>query len=407
MFGGPTDYIFDAEFPTRNLIGLVVRAERLGPPPYGRISYEIDCIDEHANPIDSAGEFSEKDYAILRVVTTPNRFARMVGKEPNEGDWIQLSIQKDPKYPSPIVYHSQLREEGYVEQSRGRLEKAEMLPDIDESRPRYPLSSAPTRGLSLIQNVLSNFSFPDNGFRAKKIFKNLPKASHIIVHDVGQANFITAFTAGIPILHVDAGWPLSFNGRTAPINPSVSKDDAPILLTHWDFDHLHGFYKFPHTQSSVWIVPSQPLGPGCLKIARRLLSNGNLITWDQESLGEAVGIVFKCAGAGKNNLNAIVIILSLIGGKNVLLSGDADYYSMRKGMTKRKFHGLVVTHHGANFRGSAPAPVSSDGECVISVGSGNVYRHPRCQSLKKHLSKGWCIKATGDVLNSRRGDVQL
>jgi hypothetical protein len=47
--------------------------------------------------------------------------------ELREGDWVQLSIAPKDTRPRPIVFHSQLRANGYTEQSRGSLFAVEVL----------------------------------------------------------------------------------------------------------------------------------------------------------------------------------------------------------------------------------------------------------------------------------------
>ena len=61
-----SEYIYDAEFPNRGLIGRIVRAERIWAEPYGRVSYEIDCIDDRVQPEAVQQVFADDAFVKVR-----------------------------------------------------------------------------------------------------------------------------------------------------------------------------------------------------------------------------------------------------------------------------------------------------------------------------------------------------
>lgn len=98
------------------------------------------------------------------------------------------------------------------------------------------------------------------------------------MRDVGQASFASFLNARGKVLgHFDAGWPISYNARTAPAAAPAITDTAPVILSHWDWDHLHGYYRYKALQSVQWLTPVQTMGPGASKTATQLHAKGLLI----------------------------------------------------------------------------------------------------------------------------------
>ena len=127
----------------------------------------------------------------------------------------------------------------------------------------------------LAQSIADASRFPqaamDRAADAKRLLTALPLPSRIIVRDVGQASFCSALDGhGREMFHLDAGWPISFNKKTASRKPRLIKKKAPVILSHWDWDHLHGYHVVEGLASSTWIVPVQKLGPGAARVAHAL-----------------------------------------------------------------------------------------------------------------------------------------
>lgn len=403
-------YFYDREFRGGNFFGRIARVERIGPPPYGRISIEIDSVrQEAASVFDTKKLYDLRNrevFCILRILTTERKFFSLIGQEPNIGDW--LFLQTSNKRPNPIVFHSQLENDGYSTQSRGNLDDATLL--FNDKDPRFPspLGSGVPSNVQMGRLLANNCAFPtkakNRNRQIDRLIGKLNKCHGIVVHDVGQGSFITISDhANKPIAYFDVGWPVSFNGKTAPKNHSIHASSAPVVLSHWDFDHLLGFYRFPFLQNVKWIVPIQRLGPGAARIANMLASKNNLMGWSGDLISSSIGDLRKCQGPGYHNDNGIAFILNLRAGQKALLSGDASYRAIGN-IVHRRFSHLVVTHHGALFEGNAPLPSKKNRDGVVSVGAGNVYKHPRQDAIAKHEARGWSLRFTSVHGLNSRGD---
>lgn len=232
------------------------------------------------------------------------------------------------------------------------------------------------------------------------VLKGVPQAESIRVRDVGQANFISLCDdRGRAILHFDVGFPISFNCHTFPSKFGIDTDEKPpIILSHWDWDHLHGALCLPHLLDCRWIVPEQRLGPGAARLARMLAQRGNLLVRPANAgIRFPFGELVKSRGRASDlNDSGLTVLATLTNGRSALLTGDADYAHLMHTNATKVDH-LVATHHGARFNGGAasvPMPANGHGELVISYGYRNVYGHPHPEGLSKHAKSGWTTYVT-------------
>ncbi|MER8833728.1 metallo-hydrolase/oxidoreductase [Mesorhizobium sp. M0909] len=419
--------IFDyhAVFLDRRLIARVSRAEQVGDGARARHSYEFDAFDGDLSAEDYKRAFSDPTYvdpfAIVRVVTTKNRFETLFDISPEVGDWLELDIAPTQK-PSigPMAFYAQLKPNGYTEQSRGTLRQARFLfsdrePDGGPRTPPRPLLSlgaAVTVTSSYAQQLAVDCQFPSSALANKAQLRTLlaaiPRPHAVVVHDVGQASFVSLVNnLGKPSLYYDAGWPIVFNGRTVPRQFALPSSKVPIVLSHWDFDHLAGFYQFPQLQKSRWVTPIQKFGANARRIAGILAANGTLFGWPGGALPFPWGQAEQCASPpSQMNDSGLALRVTLNNGKKVLLVGDAAYDNA--GLPPgASFDFLVVTHHGANFVGAVPKSTSRRARGVVSVGKGNVYKHPKDHALWRHKVRGWAVIPTFGKIGSPRGDRWL
>ncbi|WP_036051351.1 hypothetical protein [Bradyrhizobium sp. Tv2a-2] len=202
----------------------------------------------------------------------------------------------------------------------------------------------------------------------------------MLVRDVGQANFISLCDhGGRAVLHFDVGFPISFNRHTFPSRFDIDNNEGPpIILSHWDWGHLHAAFHHPPLLECRWIVPDQRLGPGAAQLARILAQRGNLFVHPKNAkVRFAFGELLQSGGpAADLNDSGLTLFVSLVSGRSVLLLGDTDYTHVMLGNAKRVDH-LFATHHGAHFDAKAAMiPTPNKGGLVISYGYRNIYRHP-------------------------------
>ncbi|RUU28787.1 hypothetical protein EOD08_21185 [Mesorhizobium sp. M6A.T.Ca.TU.002.02.2.1] len=416
---------YHATIPDRRLIARVSRAEQVGDGVRARHSYEFDGFDADLPTEDYKRAFSDPTYVdpftIIRVVTTKNRFETLFDISPEVGDWFELEIGPAKK-PSigPMAFHAQLKPNGYTEQSRGTLRQARFLFSDREPeggprsppRPLLSLGAAVTVTPSYAQQLAIDCAFPASAVASKVQLRTLltpiPRPHAVIVHDVGQANFISLVdNQGKPSLYYDAGWPIVFNGRTVPKQFPLPSSKVPIILSHWDFDHLAGFYQFPQLQTSQWVTPIQKFGPNARRIAGILAGKSKLLGWSGGAIAFRWGQAKQCTSPpNQMNDSGLALRVILSSGKQILLVGDAayDHAGLPPGAS---FDFLVVTHHGANFVGTVPKSTSRSSRGVVSVGKGNVYKHPKDHALRRHKVRGWSLIPTFGKIGSPRGDRRL
>jgi competence protein ComEC len=412
------DMITKPDFPKRGLIAFVTRAERIGPWPYGRTSFEFDGIDSDVPDDDLERSIASPDivkpFASVRAVTTERAFRKKFGFVPVEGDWVELKIRPRIWDGETIAFHAQLTPDGYVQHSRGVLEDARLLFRRDEEpkAPR-PVGAAVAPVLLKATKVVQLCQFPSSAIgpltEARKILKGLSAVKDVQVRDVGQASFVSLRDAKGEVLgHFDAGWPISYNAHTAPGTAPAITGTAPVILSHWDWDHLHGYYQCKTLQTVQWLTPVQVMGPGASKIATQLHAKSLLIGYGGPAIltvGNAT--LLQCTGPARLNDNGLSLALTLASQRTALLVGDAGYGALGTWPTGKTFDYLVVTHHGADFTGTVPATTPTANRGIISVGFRNVYQHPRANAIRLHTNAGWTLERTSKHGTTARGDKIL
>ncbi|WP_162129466.1 metallo-hydrolase/oxidoreductase [Methylorubrum extorquens] len=242
----------------------------------------------------------------------------------------------------------------------------------------------------------------------------LPAA--VVVRDVGQASFTSLVDhQGKALLHFDVGFPISFNKHTFPKAFKSDPAERPVvILSHWDWDHLHAAFALRHLHECRWIAPSQRIGPGAARLALILAAKGNLLVWQPgPGLSFTGGTLMACTGSTNPNDTGLALHVNLASGRTALLIGDADYQCLPAILTALgPVSHLIATHHGARFHSAAaqiPAPAGPSTTMVISYGTGNVYRHPHPEALQAHAAAGWhqWIATAGQKGGPTRGDRRL
>lgn len=279
------------------------------------------------------------------------------------------------------------------------------------------------------------------------------------VYDVGQGSASALVDSyEHPRIFFDIGKPISVFNHTRPANPPdffhcdttkiTPKGNwfhAPVVLSHWDFDHWAGVLKsasvktlpdgtkvakltlIPHALDRYWIAPNQErlnLGPTHRELIRLLAKsiNGNsgmsALQYWPEKLTQVPfkhGVVIRAtpdAGAessvaAQRNNSGLVMLLTYPVNKHipnnsapwVLLPGDARWEAIPMNLGNGKLVGMVVSHHGG-LLGNVPVASpwlgskSPNPNVVCSVGRPNAvgkkpYGHPDLAALAKHVASNW------------------
>jgi len=415
--GCPFFFFFDSgDFPRRRGFARLSRADQIGSGRLARTTVEFDTVDSEAGEAVAARRVAKRAgprraFGLARAMTTAGRFEDEFGSPPLVGIWYELTFSPDASGARIPCWFAELTATGYTSLSRGYITAAVRL--ISEDDPEPPprslgAAAAPRRQLPSELAAACNVSNLGGGQAAERL-NNLPAGSAIRVRDVGQANFVTLELGGKPLLHFDVGTPTAFNKRSAPLTlPSVpERARTPVVLTHWDWDHLHGALQIPSLRRGPWIVPDQPLGPGAARLAHQLARKGLLNVWHGGAQGFGFGTVAPCSGPGGRNDNGLALIVSLLNGRRIAVVGDAAYSALSAPFHNGAFDGLVATHHGARLRsGDIPlAPSVGSPAYVVSYGVGNVYGHPHPEALRAYKVGEWGEpRFTAGRGRTRRGD---
>lgn len=211
---------------------------------------------------------------------------------------------------------------------------------------------------------------------------NLTTFSHVNVYNVGQGNCIGLVDINNkPLLYNDVGGGCGANKSTYPrLFKLCTENNPPVLLSHWDLDHIVTAAFDDEILNSKWLVPKQKsLSNTAIKIALELQKRGNLICWNNaityhDFNGHRIS---KCSGSPQHKNNSgLTLFVNYGNNQFVLLPGDAKYTKITH-YPVNQFVGLVASHHGA--RGAIdglPPPQINDSMLVYSYGLNNTHSHP-------------------------------
>lgn len=256
--------------------------------------------------------------------------------------------------------------------------------------------------------ALSNF-FSFSGFQKsnqkkiedhlKDVFTRRSTHKHN-VFNVGQGS-LTVVTGenNVPLFYFDLGgaWWI-FPSNYTPTLKLCSSHTKTVIISHWDMDHLETarrlFYRKPNPISGfTWIAPEQDLTPMYARLAKRMVSTGNLLLWSgkgNDRIDFWAGSLLKCNGPDKNNSGIALLVNSPDNSiKQVLNPADANFKYIPH-LTDMKLDGLVATHHGANFDfHNVPQSVVKEG--ALAYSHGNKYGHPTQNARISYNNAGWIL----------------
>lgn len=245
---------------------------------------------------------------------------------------------------------------------------------------------------------------------AEQLLSNL---SHVNVYNVGQGNCIGLVDSeNLPLLYFDVGGGFGANADTYPMNFKLCTTlQPPVILSHWDQDHIQSAVFDTTLLNSKWLVPFQKnIKPTAMKIANELIKKKNLICWGQ-NFSRRIDLnnisIVKCTGNLNNkNHSGLALFVQQEDENLILLPGDAIYKKIPD-ISVENFTGIVASHHGA-FGEIKGLPVANlPGMLVYSYGlhpdgSINSHKHPHPSARNAYYNRGWC-----DVRETTRGNIAM
>jgi competence protein ComEC len=342
----------------RSFIARLDRIDAIGQTE--RMSWEFDGFDERFEETQIDRAFSDPaflgPFALLQVTAGIGELAKHFGLDASEGAWVEIEVDRgSPRAPLQARI-AQLAANGYTDEYRGIVTAIRLLsPPGEALRPFPEIGASVAPSIRKYRKVKARSSLP-SGAKAgsNEILKILQpayaKAALVQVRDVGQASFATLLADdGSELAHYDAGWPISYNGHTVPANLPVASS-VPVILSHWDWDHLHAWHSVPELRSSCWVVPRQDVGPGAARVANALHAKKRLKVYSGKTMAMGTSTLIRCSGTSGLNDTGLALGLELANGSRVLLIGDADYLACTLPPGWAACDGLIVTHHGVSSR---------------------------------------------------------
>jgi beta-lactamase superfamily II metal-dependent hydrolase len=228
----------------------------------------------------------------------------------------------------------------------------------------------------------------------------------LAIYDVGQGAATAFLKGGRPVVYFDLGGSVIGNVRSFPqhLNRFGFCENAPIVLSHWDWDHWSSACRDRRALKQTWIVPDQSasgaLGPTHATFLAMLYASARRVLWWPPGLGSLSlpglrSILFKAGGSPRDRNNSGLAFFRRSTkdrkSRSVLLPGDASFDSLRRAVSiPEPIDHIMAPHHGGRVRPSRipAARTKSRSHVVYSYGVGNIFHHP-LPTIVKEFRKTW------------------
>ncbi len=230
---------------------------------------------------------------------------------------------------------------------------------------------------------------------------------HAVVYDVGQGSSAgLCNSVGRVVVYCDFGGGVLRHTTTFPpgLNLFCMCASAPIILSHWDWDHWSSASRDTRAYNCKWIAPRQKMGPVHRTAAFQMASGAGLLIWPHglASISSGQITIDKCTRTGTSrNDTGLAVTVAKSGNPSaprLLFTGDADYSFIPPAQAAiasatADFIAIVAPHHGGKMRTrSAPLrPKAGHARVAYSYGISNMYRHgvANCQARLDHVKANW------------------
>jgi hypothetical protein len=260
--------------------------------------------------------------------------------------------------------------------------------------PRYLDSDSQTK----IREIVSATTLDESTEQDVKSFLDtLPirNLSHVNVYNVGQGNCNALVTINNqPLIYFDIGGGFGANKSSYPANFRIcTTRNPPVILSHWDVDHIQTAVVDSRILDSKWLVPKhKSISSTAMHIAQTLINRGNLVCWNSSITHYEFSNhrIVKCSGipSSKNN-SGLALFVNYGTNKFVILPGDATFSKIPHYPTG-DFIGLVASHHGAKASiNGMPLSAGDLNMLAYSYGQHNTHNHPHILAQSTYQANGW------------------
>lgn len=346
-----------------------------------------DWVDEYGEKFGSLATNLERDErdpdSALSIIATDFAPLKKRGFSEGEGNWyrLELDIPESSSWQADQYYSlfSEPTERGVISAERVNPSMQSLLDNLAGWGDAVP---------SAEDDIVKALTRSDD-------------IDSVAVYDVGQGAATALLRDGLPVLYFDLGGSAIGNWRSFP--PALKNfcftQDPPVVLSHWDWDHWSSAVRDASNaiDNRVWVLPLQDAAGALGAVHARFLAmlNGrarHLLWWgsslSQINLQGLHSTIVKATGSKTNrNESGLALVVDRKGGPNerVLLPGDASFVNLPS-VVGHQFHQIMVPHHGGktNLANLPTHLVKTRGHAVYSYGAGNIFLHPRADTVKAH-----------------------
>ncbi|WP_299615569.1 hypothetical protein [uncultured Tateyamaria sp.] len=362
-----------------------------------------DWVDEYGESFGSLATKLERDErdpdSALSIIATDFAPLKKRGFSEEEGNWyrLELDVPESSSWQVDQYYSlfSEPNERGVISAER-----------VDAS----------------MQSLLDNLAgwggaLPSAEDDIVRALMRSDDVDSVAIYDVGQGAATALLRNGLPVLYFDLGGSAIGNWRSFPpaLRNFCFTQDPPVVLSHWDWDHWSSAVRDASNaiDNRVWVLPLQDAAGALGAVHARFLAmlNGRArqVLWWGPNLSQIniQGLhttIFKATGNKTNrNESGLSLVVDRKGGPNerVLLPADASFVNLPSALSHR-FHQIMVPHHGGktDLTNLPTHLVKTRGHAIYSYGAGNIFLHPRADTVKAHRL-GWKKNAHTAIRDER------
>lgn len=256
-----------------------------------------------------------------------------------------------------------------------------------------------TVALCVAVTVVSLIKFDKGAFDiSRKLTRSAE--SYVRVVDVGQGDCILLHSNGYTAL-IDTGPAENSEQLVSNLNSSGIEIIDALILTHLHIDHTGGVTEiYDNFTVENLILPqlstfSEGIYSASFAIDKMTRAGKGVYSAEDGmkfTIGEIEVEIIANYGDFDNENNRSLIIKAVLEGKSFLFTGDAESKTEKRLIADKKdidCDVLKVGHHGSSTSTTKDfLEIATPEVSLISVGKGNMYRHPHSSTLKLLKSFG-------------------